>query len=155
MPAEIEKLEPQDKEILLRAPALVALLAAISDDGVVSKSEKSASVRLAHFRTYSSAPILHNFYKEVDKVFEQFFDEEWSKLPEGWEDRKAHLEQRLLDLNSVLPKLNEVYAKELVLSLKSFAKHVFRSNSHILDYFLLPIFMGKIVKESFNPKIGE
>ena len=154
MPAEIDKLDAKEKEILLRAPAMVALLAAVSDDGKVSNQEKSESIRLAHLRTYSSPPILKNYYTEVDKVFEKIFDEEMAKLPEGMEAQKNYLEERLTDLKNVLPKLDEVYGKELVNSLKSFSKDVFRSNSNILDYFILPIFMNKIEKESFNPKIG-
>lgn len=154
MSAEIDKLDETDREILLRAPAIVALLAAISDDGEVSKSEKSESVKLAHLRTYTSHEILHNFYKEVDKVFEGYFDEEAAKMPDGKEEREKYLEGRLTDLNEVLPKLNKIYANELVLSLKSFARHVFKSNAGYLEFFVLPIFLNKIDFETFNPKIG-
>lgn len=153
MSTEIAKLNPTDKEILLRAPAIVALLAAVSDDGVVSESEKSESIKLAHLRTYTSKPILHNYYKEVDEVFEKFLTEEYRALPEEWKAKEKHLETRLLDLNAVLPKLDKVYAEELVLSLKSFAKHVFKSNSNFLQSFLLPIFTSKL-NDKFEPKIG-
>lgn len=152
--AEIDKLDAIDREILLRAPAIVALLAAISDDGEVSKSEKAESVKLAHLRTYTSKEILHNYYKEVDKVFEAYFDDEAAKMPEGKEAREDYLEQRLTDLNQVLPKLDKIYANELVLSLKSFSRHVFKSNAGYLEYFVLPIFLNKIEFDTFNPKIG-
>ena len=153
MSTELEKLSQEDRETLLRAPVLVALLAAISDDGEVSSSEKSESIKLAHFRTYTSKPILHNFYKAVDPVFEAHFDEELAKLPEEWEAKQNYLETELLTLNTVLPKLNSVYAEELITSLKSFARHVFRSNSNFLQHFVLPIFTTKLNNE-FNPKIG-
>lgn len=35
-------------------------------------------------------------------------------------------------------------------SLKSFARHVFKANSHFLEYFILPIFMNEIEKEIFG-----
>ncbi len=155
MPTELKKLDPKEQEILLRAPAIVALIAAISDDGIVSESEKAESIKLAHLRTYSSPEILHNYYKRVDEVFEDYLQEEYDQLPAEWEAKEKHLEERLTTLNQVLPKVNEIYAKELVISLKSFARHVFKSNAGYLEYFLLPIFMGKIEKESFNIKLGE
>ena len=41
MAKEIDKLDPIDRGIILRAPAVVALLAAVSDDGIVSEDEKA------------------------------------------------------------------------------------------------------------------
>lgn len=153
MATEIAKLDQVDRDILLRAPAVVALLAAVSDDGEVSADEKAASVRLAHLRTYTSKPILHNFYKEVDKCFEQHFDDILAQLPSDWKEKERFLENRLCNLDPVLLKLNPVYAEELITSLKSFAKHVFKSNSNFLQNFLLPIFTLKM-NDGFDPKIG-
>lgn len=153
MSTEIEKLDPIDRDILLRAPSVVALLAAVSDDGEVSESEKAESVKLAHLRTYTSKPILHNYYREVDAVFETHFDNILAQLPEGWKEKERFLENRLLNLDPVLLKLDKVYAEELVTSLKSFAKHVFKSNSNFLQNFLLPIFTVKM-NDGFDPKIG-
>lgn len=155
MPTEIERLNEEDRIILLKSPAIVALLAAVSDDGIVSEHEKAESIKLSHVRTYSSPDILHNFYVQAEAYFVEAFEEELAKLPEGQKAKEAYLEEKLLELNQVLPKLNQVYAKELIASLKSFAKHIFESDSSVLEYFILPIFMNKIEKESFNPKIGE
>ena len=155
MPTEIERLNEEDRIILLKSPAIVALLAAVSDDGIVSKHEKAESIKLSHVRTYSSPDILHNFYVQAEAYFVEAFEEELAKLPEGQKAKEAYLEEKLLGLNQVLPKLNQVYAKELIASLKSFAKHIFESDSSVLEYFILHIFMNKIEKESFNPKIGE
>ena len=153
MSKEIDNLDSVDRGIILRAPAVVALLAALTDDGAVSEDEKATSVRLAHFRTYTSKPILHNYYTEVDKCFEQNFDSILSQLPEDWKEKERFLENRLMNLGPVLQKLDEVYAEELISSLKSFAKHVFKSNSNFLQNFLLPIFTLKM-NDGFDPKIG-
>jgi len=152
---ELGKLSEQDQEVLLRAPAVVALLAAISDDGEVSLHERSEAIKLAHLRTYTSPEILHNFYKEVDKVFEDYLEDEFKKLPASKAEKAIYLAKRLEEINQVLPKLNKVYKKELVVSLKSFARHVFKSNSGFLEHFLLPIFLGRIERQFFDPKIGE
>jgi hypothetical protein len=150
---EIDRLDQIDRDILLRAPAIVALLAAISDDGEVSENERAEAVKLAHLRTYTSKPILHNYYKEVDQVFETHFEDILNKLPTEWKDKERFLENRLLNLDPVLLKLDKVYADELITSLKSFAKHVFKSNSNFLQNFLLPIFTIKM-NDGFDPKIG-
>ncbi|KAA3649048.1 MAG: hypothetical protein DWP98_07555 [Bacteroidetes bacterium] len=154
MPTEISKLSQEDRDILLRAPAIVAILAAISDDGDVSEHEKSEAIKLAHFRTYTSEPILHNFYKEADLVFEKNFEYVMSNLPESWEDKKIYLESRIVCINEILPKMSKVYSKALVASLKSFSRHVFKSNSSFLESFILPIFSNKIKNEGFDINIG-
>lgn len=152
---ELSKVDANDRDILLRAPAIVALLAAISDDGEVSESEKTESIKLAHLRTYTSPEILHNYYKEVDKVFTSVFNEEFEKMPETMEERKTYLAKRLKEIDAVLPKLNNVYAKELVISLKSFSRHVFKTESSFLEHFLMPLILGRIEQRFFDPKIGE
>ncbi len=153
MSTEIEQLSKEDRDIILKAPAVVAILAAISDDGEVSKHEKSESIKLSHLRTYTSDPLLHNYYSEAEKVFEENFDSIMAALPSEWKDKEDFLEKELVQLRTVLPKVNDVYARELVNSLKSFAKHVFKSNASFLDYFVLPVFMNKVEKESFDPTI--
>lgn len=150
-----EKLNDQDRDILLKLPAVVAILAAISNDGTVSSHEKAESIKLSHLRTYTASPLLQDYYKEVDMDFEENFDRIMSRLPAEWKDKEAFLENEITDLNNVLPKLDSRYSRELVDSLKSFSRHVFKSNSSFLRYFVLPIFMNKVEKEGFNPKIGE
>jgi len=155
MSTEIEQLSESDREILLRAPSLVAISAAISDDGEVSKQEKAESIKLAHLRTYTAHPMLQNYYQEVDKVFAKYFEETLAILPEDWKDKENYIEEKLADLADVLPKLNEVYAKNLVISLKSFARHVFKTNSSFLKYFILPVFMNRIEKKSFKTGLDD
>lgn len=150
-----EKLNDKERDILLKLPAVVAILAAVSNDGTVSSNEKAESIKLSHLRTYTSSPMLQDYYKEVDKVFDEKFEGIMAQLPSEWKDKEAFLEKEITDLNQVLPKLDKRYARELVDSLKSFSRHVFKSNSSFLRYFLLPIFMNKMEKEGFNPKIGE
>lgn len=145
-----EQLNEEERRILLRIPAVVAIFAAISNDGNVSANEKSESVKLSHLRTHTSPPILQEYYQEVDKDFEKNFDEIMGNLPTEWKDKEAFLEEKIVKLNQVLTKLDKRYRAELVNSLKSFAKHVFRTNSSFLKYFILPIFMNKIESDGFN-----
>lgn len=148
-----EQLTDEERKILLRTPAVVAIFAAISNDGKVSNNEKAESVKLSHLRTYTSSPILHEYYQEVDKQFERNFDEIMENVPADWKEAEAFLEAKIVKLNQVLPKLDKRYRTELVNSLKSFSKHVFRSDSSFLKYFVLPIFMNKIESDGFNLNI--
>ena len=76
-----------------------------------------------------------------------------AQLPEDWKEKERFLENRLTNLDPILQKLNSVYAEELITSLKSFEKHVFKSNSNFLQNFLLPIFTVKM-NDDFDSKIG-
>lgn len=154
MPLAIDILNEEERAIILRAPAIVAILAAISDDGEVSENEKADAVKLSHLRTYTSPEILHNYYKEVELVFEENFSYVMANLPESWEEKEQYLKSRIVVVNSILKKLDKVYAQELINSLRSFSKHVFKSNSSFLENFVLPIFMTNLDKEGFDPMIG-
>lgn len=155
MSLEIDKLNEEERAVILRAPAIVAILAAVSDDGIVSEDEKAEAVKLSQLRTYTSPEILHNYYKEVEKVFEDNFNLVMSNLPESWEEKEAYLKSRIDTVNDIIKKLDQVYAKELINSLRSFSKHVFKSNSTFLENFVLPIFMTKMDKEGFDPMVGK
>lgn len=145
-----EQLNDEERNILLRIPAVVAIFAAVSNDGKVSSNEKAESVKLSHLRTYTSSPILQEYYQEVDRNFEETFDEIMGNLPVDSKDQEPFLEEKIVELKKVLPKLDKRYRAELVNSLGSFAKHVFRSNSSFLKYFVLPIFMNKIESDGFK-----
>ena len=148
-----EQLSEDERNILIRIPAVVAIFAAVSNDGKVSSNEKAESIKLSHLRTYTSSPMLHEYYAEVDKEFEADFEEIMEQLPADWKEKEAFLEAKIVKLNQVLPKLDKRYRAELVNSLKSFSKHVFRSDSSFLKYFVLPIFMNKIESDGFNLNI--
>lgn len=155
MSLEIDKLNDEERAVILRAPAIVAILAAISDDGEVSEDEKAEAVKLSHLRTYTSPEILHNYYKEVEKVFDKNFEHVISNLPENWEEKEQYLKSRVKSVNEIIKKLDKVYGEELINSLRSFSKHVFKSNSTFLENFVLPIFMTKMDKEGFDPMVGK
>lgn len=151
MSLEIDKLNPVEKAAILRAPAVVAILAAVSDDGQVSKSEKAEAVKLSQLRTYTSPEILRDYYHEVESVFESSFNEISASLPRDWEAKEDYLKSTVDTLHKIIEKLDPVYGQELIKSLRSFSKHVFKSNSSFLENFVLPMFMTKMDKEGFDP----
>lgn len=150
MMTELNHLSQEEKKLILNGPVLVAVYSALYDDGHIEQKEKADAVRLAHLRTFTSPEILHSYYEQVDHHFEQHFDELVSELPEDNEERTKFLEKRLKKIGKSLNNVDPEFAGELALSLKSFARHVFRSNSHFLEYFLLPGVINHIEKSIFS-----
>jgi hypothetical protein len=140
-------LSQEEREEIYRAPVLFAVLAAVSDDGEISQTERTDAIKLAHLRTYTSPKILHDFYGEVDKIFEKEFDKLSQELPSEEEEQKKFLEQKIDHTKQVMKKLDRDYAIHLTQSLKSFSRHIFKSESSLLEYFILPVIMSDLEKD--------
>ncbi len=63
-----ENLTTQEYESLLKFPAYISLLAA-NVDGKLDETEESTAVDFAHIKTYSSDPLLINFFNDVHQTF--------------------------------------------------------------------------------------
>lgn len=150
MTTEFDHLNEQEKLHLYKAPALVSVFAAHYDDGIVDSKEKTDAIRLAHLRTFTSPEILHSYYEQVDHHFEEQFDKIVTDLPQGKEERNEFLEKQLKETGKILAKVESEFAEDLARSLKSFSRHVFRANSHFLEYFLLPGVINHIEKSIFT-----
>ncbi|MDN3668210.1 hypothetical protein QWY93_02555 [Echinicola jeungdonensis] len=137
MQKEFEKLSQQDRELLLKAPVLVSLLAA-STDGAFDEEEKADAIELAHFRTFTAIPELQPFYREVEKIIKS----QWEQLTQQYSplDEMNHqaLGQEVEEVNKVILKLDEDYARWLTKSLKSYAKHVSEIHRNFFEFFVFP-----------------
>ncbi|NNC85219.1 MAG: hypothetical protein HKN75_04000 [Bacteroidia bacterium] len=150
MTTELDHLTTEEKAQIIMAPALVSVYAALYDDGKIEPKEKADAIRLAHLRTFTSDEILHSYYKKVDEHFEEHFNELVTQLPDGKEERNDFLESKLKSIGKSLSKVESEFAEDLARSLKSFSRHVFRSNSHFLEYFILPGVINHIEKTIFS-----
>ena len=150
MSTEIDQLREEDKKVLLEAPAVVSILSALSADGTIDANEKAEAIRLAHLRTFTSPEILNQYYKEVEVNFENNMNRIINDLPPDYESKKVFLKNELKKLTPILAKLDREFSMTLLDSLKSFSRHVFKANSHFLEYFILPVFMNEIEKEIFK-----
>ncbi|MEO6904068.1 MAG: hypothetical protein ABI315_13115 [Bacteroidia bacterium] len=72
MENEINNLSKQDRELLLKVPALVSVLAA-SRDYEISKSEKADAIKMGHLNIFTADPLLLNYYNEVETNFVKYF----------------------------------------------------------------------------------
>jgi hypothetical protein len=135
---QFEKLTQDEQDLLLRAPVLVSVLAACSYN-YVNKSQKADAIKLAHFKTFTAAPVLLPYYIEVDKTFRERFDATVEKYFPFDDEKRDALKKEITHVNQVLAKLDKDYAAILHKSLEKYARHVNKAAHSVFEDFLFPI----------------
>ena len=133
-----KNLSQDDTEALLKFPAYVSMLAANNDDKL-DDTEKKVAIKFAHIKTFSCDPLLSDFYKEADKVFESIITQLDNELPKDVKSRDAAIKKELLVLDQIVLKLGKKYAFVMHSSMESFRKHVSKAHHNVLVDFLFPI----------------
>jgi hypothetical protein len=134
---EFERLTKNEQDILLKAPAIVALLVA-SGTGQINEWEKSDAIKLAHLKTYSANPLLIPYYKEVEQVFEKNFEGMAKKFAPFDEPKRAMMQKEIDEVNDVIAKLDNAFALTLHTSLAGYAEHVKKAYKGLVVNFLFP-----------------
>ncbi len=134
----LDLLTPSEKEMLLKFPAYLTLLAK-NKFGEPNHNEEETPSNFSHIKTFSSDPMLKDFYKEADKVYEQNMAQFDDELPKGKEERDAAIKTELAKLETILNKLGTDYAKEMHSSMRSFKNHISEAHHSILESFIFPI----------------
>lgn len=132
-----ESLSSADKDLLLKFPVYISLLAA-DHDGKLDKEERETAVHFSHIKTFSSPPLLTNFYKEADRVFEENIQQIDHSLPQNKTERDAAIKNELAKIEAVLEKLDSHFAAILFRSMKSFKEHVSKAHRNALEYLVFP-----------------
>jgi hypothetical protein len=145
METGINNLSVTEKEILFAAPALVTLLTAMDEEGNIDEESLTEAVKLAHWRTFTSAPILTDYYVEADKRFEENVRKIREQLPEK-EKRTEFLKAAVLNLTGILAKVQKDFGEALSKSLKTFANFIIKVRTPVLEYFFLPIDVNEAEK---------
>ena len=145
-----KNLSLQEKEALLKFPAYISLLAANMDDKL-DDDKKQSAIKFAHTKTFSSDPLLADFYKEADKVFEKNIEQLDSDLPKGKENRAIAIKNELSNLDRVVLKLGKKYASIMHLSMASFKEYVSKAHHNVLVDFIIPLPIPGLT-ESINYK---
>jgi hypothetical protein len=133
-----KNISEQENEALKKFPVYVSLLAADSD-GKLDEAEKKLAVKFSHIKTYSCDPLLTEFYKEADIVFENNIDELDKNLPVIKAQREATIKKELANLEKIVLKLDEEYVSVMHRSMKSFKEHVSKAHHNVLVDFIFPV----------------
>ena len=135
-----KNISAQENEMLLKFPAYVSLLATDSD-GKLDEAEKKSAIKFSHIKTYSCDPLLTEFYKEADIVFDKNINELDKTLPAIKAEREETIRKELVNLEKIVLKLGEKYISVMHRSMKSFKEHVSKAQRNVLVDFIfsLPI----------------
>lgn len=134
-------LNESDKKQLLQFPAYISLLASTMEEGI-GEREKQVAVKLTHVKTFAGDPLVADFYKDAEKVFEQTITELDHRLPHVREERTAAIKKELEKLEPVLNKLDSQYAAVLRNSMASYRHYISRAHRNVLEYFIFPLPVG-------------
>ncbi len=137
----LENLNEREKEMLLKFPAYIALLAANSD-GKLDEQERKEAVQLTDIKSYASDALLRDYYKEVEKNFEQTILQLDEQLPPGKEAREKSIKKELARLEEILSKTDGEIAAQIHNSMKSYTEHVANVHHTPLELFLIPFFIS-------------
>jgi len=138
MISQFENLTNEERDLLLKAPVLVSVLASCSLNEV-NKTQKADAIKLSHLKTFTAIPLLHPYYVEVEKSFKEQFEATVEKYYPFDEDKRNALENEMQKTNMVIRKLNKEYARALHESLKGYAKHVKKAAHSIFQDFIFPM----------------
>ena len=130
-------LSAQEMELLLKAPALVSVLAA-SGDEKIGDDEKADAVKRAQVATFGSKPILREYYTAVENGFENNFEAIVREYAPFDEAKREALKEEINKLNLIIDRLDTDFAIALHESLKHYADDVNKAHRSILENVIFP-----------------
>lgn len=137
---QFEKLTRDEANLLMRAPALVSVLAA-SISNKISIKDKADAIKLAHLKTFTADPLLIKYYEEVEHNFIATFEEIERKYEPFDDTKRAALKKEIQTVNQVISKLDREFALALQLSLTRYAEHVRKAEHSVLEDFIFPFIL--------------
>ncbi len=131
----LDQLSAEDRKMLLKAPALVSVLAAILDDGKVDSKEKADAIDMSHLRTFTADIPLQPFYEEAYVDFTENLEGLISHYSPFHSDQIELMKEEIDHVYRIMAKLDKGYAGRLKESLMSYAAHVGNVHGKLKDYF--------------------
>ena len=133
MTEEFRTLRDDEIEILMNAPAIVAVLIAGADDDI-DKHEIKAAINFAQQKQLTEGEDLVEYFEEIAKNFEVVQQSYINDLPNGLEVRQTAISSYLRQLNGVLPKIDKEMAIKIYNFLTELAKVVASASGGVLGF---------------------
>jgi len=132
--AQFNQLSEEEKTLVYNAPAMVAYLIGGADDNFDTQEEKR-SKHVIRFRQAVGDPLLFDYFKEV----EDKFDAQLVELIHQFGNLHAEVRTKILvdeltKLNDILPKIDGLYARALLKSLKTLAQAVAEASGGVVGF---------------------
>lgn len=128
-----DKLTESERQLLLDALPLITLLIG-GADGVLDEKEKDWSERVTQIRSYANPPELQDYYEQAGNIFRDRLEYYIEEMPDDTQKRTEKITKELKKLNTVLKKLREDQAVQLLASWRSYAKHVANASGGFMSY---------------------
>jgi hypothetical protein len=135
---QFEHLNPEERELLYKAPALVSVLAA-SGDKHITETQVADAKKMAHLKTFTAKPLLLTYYTEVEVNFSNNFDATVKKYAPFTRTKRDALKKEIEAVNAIIDKLDPTYAEVLHKSLAGYADHVRKADHSIVEDFIFPL----------------
>lgn len=131
---QFNNLSEEEKALVYNAPALVSYLIGGADDNFDAQEEKR-SKHVIRLRKAVGDPILFDFFNEV----EEQFDNQLQALIRQYGNLQADVRTKILveeltKLNDVLHKIDGLYARSFVKSLRSLATAVAEASGGVVGF---------------------
>jgi len=128
----------EEQKLLFKAPALVSVLAA-STDQKINEIQKADAIKLAHLKSFSIDPDLRSYYDKVDKHFAENFESIVKHYAPFDDEKRQALKKEIERVNEVISTLEHELASKLHKSLSDYAEHVKHAEHSLLEHFVFPI----------------
>ncbi|MCP4125329.1 MAG: hypothetical protein GY751_26650 [Bacteroidetes bacterium] len=130
---ELDHLKEEDKELVMRTPALISVLIG-GADGDFDGREKEQAVTSVHFRAKQGDKFLKGYYKAVDLNFQSVMLHIAQKFEGDVHKRTDQIIAQLEELNNILPKLDRRFAEVLLADWRNLAYNIGKASGGFLGY---------------------
>lgn len=144
---DLNKLNPQEKEVLTDALPLIAVYVA-GADGDIDAEELSMANKITHIRSYKMKGSWQGFYKQAFETMDEKIRYYIETLPESIEERNQVIGGKLSKINDILSKLEVQTAAKLYSGYLSFAGHIAKASGGILGFHSISSAEAKAIKLS-------
>ena len=144
MVAELEHLDDEEMELILKVPILISILIAGADNEI-DKSEIKQAVNISKAKQARARKSLIDYYKEVGENFEDKLMIMIQNYPIDAQKRNPMIIEELEKLNDLFPKLERQYAIEFYESVKDIAKTIAEASGGVLGYMAIGYEESKLI----------
>lgn len=137
-----------DEELKNLGDAIIwtTILAAIHQDGVISRSERAEAIKQAHVRTFSTEDYLKPIYAHLEEHFEKDFDAYSNMLEGEQEEQEKMIKDKLEEALEILPSIGPLFTKKFSEDLKDLYGKVFHADSSVFQFFAFPVISTHLEK---------
>ena len=141
---DLKNLSEDERTLMYRVPLLVVVLIA-GADGVIDKREIQEALNIAQIKTKKARQSLLEFYREVAVDFDIHLASYIRSAPSGVKERNEVIIAELSKLNTILPKINKVWASQFYASIRDLAKKIANASGGVLGYLAVGFEESKLI----------